>query len=93
MPEIRDRVEYCRFTNCRHLNEPGCAVKTAVDKGEIDPERYAFYKELAEKAIAAEKNTFWKNHLHDLSPVEAGYFFLENLFRTLIRIMIVYTCG
>ena len=58
MPEIRDRVEYCRFTNCRHLNEPCCAVKTAVDKGEIDPERYAFYKELAEKAIAAEKNTF-----------------------------------
>ena len=51
-------MEYCRFTNCRHLNEPGCAVKTAVDKGEIDPERYAFYKELAEKAIAAEKNTF-----------------------------------
>ena len=58
MPEIRDRVEYCRFTNCRHLNEPGCAVKTAVDKGEIDPERYAFYKELAEKAIAAEKNNY-----------------------------------
>lgn len=58
MPEIRDRVEYCRFTNCRHLNEPGCAVKAAVEKGEIDPERYTFYKELAEKAIAAEKNSY-----------------------------------
>ena len=58
MPEIRDRVEYCRFTNCRHLNEPGCAVKTSVEKGEIDPDRYAFYKELAEKAIAAEKNNY-----------------------------------
>ena len=58
MPEIRESGGILRFTNCRHLNEPGCAVKTAVDKGEIDPERYAFYKELAEKAIAAEKNTF-----------------------------------
>ncbi|MFR1026278.1 MAG: ribosome small subunit-dependent GTPase A [Parasutterella sp.] len=58
MPEIRDRVEYCRFTNCRHLNEPGCAVKASVEKGEIDPDRYAFYKELAEKAIAAEKNNY-----------------------------------
>ena len=42
----------------RHLNEPGCAVKASVEKGEIDPDRYAFYKELAEKAIAAEKNNY-----------------------------------
>lgn len=58
MPEIKDRVEQCRFTNCRHLQEPGCAVKAAVENGQIDPERYLFYKELAEKAIAAEKNNY-----------------------------------
>lgn len=50
-PEIKDRVEFCRFTNCRHLNEPGCAVKAAVEAGEIDPERYALYKELAESVL------------------------------------------
>ncbi len=58
MPEIRDRVEHCRFTNCRHLQEPGCAVKKAVEDGEIDPERYAFYKELAEEAIARESGRY-----------------------------------
>lgn len=58
MPEIKERVEHCRFTNCRHLQEPGCAVKAAVEAGDIDPERYNFYKELAQKAIAAEKNNY-----------------------------------
>ncbi len=47
MPEIRNRVEGCRFVNCRHLNEPGCAVKEALEAGEIDPARYDFYCDLA----------------------------------------------
>ena len=50
-PEIKNRVEHCRFTNCRHLEEPQCAVKAAVESHEIDPERYALYKELAEGTL------------------------------------------
>ena len=50
-PEIKERVEHCRFTNCRHLEEPQCAVKAAVENHEIDPERYALYKELAESCL------------------------------------------
>lgn len=50
-PEIKNRVEHCRFTNCRHLEEPQCAVKAAVENHEIDPERYALYKELAEETL------------------------------------------
>ncbi len=46
MPEISTRVEDCRFVNCRHMEEPGCAVKKAVETGEIDPARYAFYREI-----------------------------------------------
>lgn len=49
--EIKERVEYCRFTNCRHLEEPQCAVKAAVENHDIDPERYALYKELAEETL------------------------------------------
>lgn len=52
-PEIKNRVEHCRFTNCRHLEEPQCAVKAAVENHEIDPERYALYKELAEGTLKA----------------------------------------
>lgn len=33
----------CRFYNCLHLDEPGCAVRKAVEQGEIDPLRYRSY--------------------------------------------------
>lgn len=55
MPEIRDRVEHCRFVNCRHLKEPGCAVRAALDAGEINPDRYALYQELAQQILQAQK--------------------------------------
>lgn len=42
-PEIRDRMNLCRFNNCRHINEPGCAVLAAVEDGEIEPTRYDSY--------------------------------------------------
>ncbi|RKR81536.1 ribosome biogenesis GTPase [Mucilaginibacter gracilis] len=42
-PEIRQNMENCRFKNCRHINEPGCAVLTAVENGEIEISRYDSY--------------------------------------------------
>lgn len=42
-PEIRDRMNDCRFNNCRHINEPGCAVLKALEEGEIEPSRYESY--------------------------------------------------
>ncbi|PTQ99883.1 ribosome biogenesis GTPase [Mucilaginibacter yixingensis] len=42
-PEIRERMNGCRFNNCRHINEPGCAVLDAVEEGEIAPTRYESY--------------------------------------------------
>jgi ribosome biogenesis GTPase len=42
-PEIRDLVAECQFSNCMHLHEPGCAVKRAVESGEIHFERYESY--------------------------------------------------
>jgi ribosome biogenesis GTPase len=36
----------CRFANCMHLKEPGCAVKAAVDEGGISPRRYESYRRL-----------------------------------------------
>lgn len=40
-PEIAARAAGCRFSDCRHLTEPGCAVREAVERGEIPPERLA----------------------------------------------------
>ncbi|WP_185155534.1 ribosome small subunit-dependent GTPase A [Rudanella paleaurantiibacter] len=42
-PEMRDRLNQCRFNNCLHVNEPGCAVKEAVGEGNIAESRYMSY--------------------------------------------------
>lgn len=41
--EIRDRMNLCKYNNCTHNHEPCCAVKEAVEKGEISPIRYKNY--------------------------------------------------
>lgn len=42
-PEMRARLNACRFHNCRHINEPGCVVIEAVEHGEIQSSRYDSY--------------------------------------------------
>lgn len=42
-PEMRDRLNQCRFHNCLHINEPGCAIKDAVEAGDIAESRYYSY--------------------------------------------------
>ena len=47
-PEMRDLMNQCRFHNCLHLNEPGCAVKAAVANELIADSRYASYLSMME---------------------------------------------
>ena len=42
-PEIRKLMGNCRFHNCRHINEPGCAVLDALDNEELESSRYDSY--------------------------------------------------
>jgi ribosome biogenesis GTPase len=42
-PEMREALKDCKFNNCLHINEPGCAVKKAVAEHKIAEERYASY--------------------------------------------------
>ena len=42
-PEMRALINDCQFNNCMHINEPGCAVKDAVNIGTIAIDRYASY--------------------------------------------------
>jgi ribosome biogenesis GTPase len=44
--EIAMTAQKCRFANCNHLREPGCAVKLAVDDGSISKRRYDSYRHL-----------------------------------------------
>ncbi|OMP75046.1 MULTISPECIES: ribosome small subunit-dependent GTPase A [unclassified Chitinophaga] len=46
--EMQPYLTQCQFNNCLHINEPGCAVKAAVEEGEIDMERYVSYATILE---------------------------------------------
>ena len=48
-PELRAVRADCRFVDCRHVAEPGCAVREAVGTGAISPERYDSYLRLLEE--------------------------------------------
>lgn len=48
-PEMLRVSKDCRFTPCTHTHEPGCAVKAAVDRDEISPERYNSYLGMLEE--------------------------------------------
>lgn len=47
--EFKDYEDGCRFKGCMHLNEPDCAVKKAVEEGQISLRRYTSYQELFEE--------------------------------------------
>jgi ribosome biogenesis GTPase len=51
--EFRPHVEHCRFSDCRHRAEPGCAVIEAVAEGSIPKHRHASYLSLLEAAEEA----------------------------------------
>lgn len=42
-PEMKRLMNGCQFNNCMHINEPGCAVKDAVNEGTVSVDRYASY--------------------------------------------------
>ena len=45
---------HCRFRDCRHESEPGCAVKAAVESGDLDADRFVHYRKLEHEAQANE---------------------------------------
>lgn len=48
-PELEPFLGTCRYDNCRHLKEPGCSVRQAVEEGNIPRGRYASYQALLEE--------------------------------------------
>lgn len=44
--ELRQHLGQCKFNDCKHLTEPGCAITAAVGRGEIDAQRVESYRKL-----------------------------------------------
>ena len=48
--DVEQYIGRCRFSNCRHLSEPGCAIKAAIASGELPKERWDSYCKLKREA-------------------------------------------
>jgi ribosome biogenesis GTPase / thiamine phosphate phosphatase len=58
--DVFELMDHCRFRDCKHDQEPGCAVRAAVDAGELEPARLASLERLVaeEAALEAEQERF-----------------------------------
>ena len=56
--DVADLAAQCRFTDCGHETEPGCAVREALEEGALTPERWASYRKLQRelRSIEARSN-------------------------------------
>ncbi len=48
-PEMRPLIGRCRYADCRHVAEPGCGIRAAVEAGQIAADRYQSYRALLEE--------------------------------------------
>src|SRR3546814_19167382 len=51
--DIEALAEQCKFRDCRHDREPGCAVRAAIEAGTLDPQRLANYFKLRDEGAGA----------------------------------------
>jgi ribosome biogenesis GTPase len=52
--DVFDLMDQCRFRDCKHDQEPGCAVRAAIDDGRLDPARFASLERLVAEEAALE---------------------------------------
>ncbi len=55
--DVEEFASQCRFRDCRHRDEPGCAVRAAVESGEISSERFASYQKRLGACVARRRRT------------------------------------
>jgi ribosome biogenesis GTPase len=55
--DIEDLARQCRFRDCRHESEPGCAVRAALESGALEAERFQSYRKLQREIRHQEAKT------------------------------------
>lgn len=53
--EFRPHLGHCKFNDCRHLSEPGCAITAAVQGGTVNPQRVESYRRLVTQLLRKPK--------------------------------------
>lgn len=59
-PEIELFLGQCRFSDCRHETEPGCAIREAIEQGLISPERWKSYRQLHGESALSDGKDFYR---------------------------------
>ena len=54
-PDVERFLGQCRFHDCRHGQEPGCAIRGALERGELSPQRWKNYRQLAGEYSASQR--------------------------------------
>ncbi|MBR4080417.1 MAG: ribosome small subunit-dependent GTPase A, partial [Clostridia bacterium] len=49
--DVEQFLGMCRFSDCRHEQEPGCAIRAAIASGELDPARWESWRKLQLEAV------------------------------------------
>ena len=70
--DIDDLSKNCKFRNCKHETEPGCAVKEAIRRGELPAERLKSHKKLEREAAAAKMRNRLKEKNQDKKVFKKG---------------------
>ena len=55
--DIAELAAQCRFNDCAHASEPDCAVREALESGELDPDRWSNYVKLQRELVAIERRS------------------------------------
>ena len=76
--DLEELADECRFNDCRHAGEPGCAVAAAVDDGLVTAERVASWHKLQrevrwletrkDQRARAEERALWKKRIREANP-------------------------
>ena len=53
--DVEQFIGRCRFSDCKHEREPGCAIKAAISAGKLDAARWESYQKLKEEAVSKEE--------------------------------------
>ena len=62
--DVEAFIGKCRFSDCNHHREPGCAIKAAIASGELDASRWESYQKLKEEAVDKDEMLRRKNEWH-----------------------------
>jgi ribosome biogenesis GTPase / thiamine phosphate phosphatase len=63
--DVFELAEHCRFRDCKHDQEPGCAVRAAIEEGRLDPDRFASLERIVAEEAAVEEEQRAKERAAD----------------------------